>query len=1574
MKRVVLFFACIGASFASIAQNLDNWTQLGMVKFPDNPSVQTTGMGRVSELVYHPADSNTLFAVSASGGLWKSSNEAQTWKSLTDKLPRTACASVCLNKWNPNTIYLGTGDANYNSTGMGVWKSIDGGKTWFQSNSGMGNKLVSKMLMHPADSNTLIAACSDGIYKTYNGGSTWTKKTTVTASYRDLVIKARSGTQILYAATDGNFYRSYDMGENWISSNIYSGLTPAGIKIGVSPADSQVLYCVVWKSTGNRFGGLYKSVDDGNSFTLQSDTPNILGYSSNGSTADGQGAYNLCIAVDPVNINTIYVGAICIWKSTNSGASWTLKSHWAYGVHADKHCFVFSPYNPNKLIITHDGGLDRTVNGGNTWTTLSDGLSASEFYKMGQSMLRKEIVIGGLQDNGLNIYRNGVFATIKGGDWTGDFTFDYRDTNVLYFNGGNRKFVNGGEESINGSGIYTLNASDTNMMFYATTEVYRTTNLKASPSTNVSWTQISNSLGGTNTPTITTMAYNAAGACLYVGRNDGSLFRSDNITSATPSFAQLTKPSGNIGQILVHQRDPNFVIIIIGTKIYRSSNKGQTWTDISMNLPALNLVKVLVDEYSADTVLYAANALGVYYTKRYLPYWSSFSASMPTIAPISDMEIYRDTLTVGNSRLRMSTYGRGIWQTDLFNQVATKPTADFSYYAASASCSPYYFLNDISTGTPSSRRWTITPATGWSFINGSDSSYRVAEIKFNAPGNYLISLTVSNSSGTSVKSVPMVISTLGIAASCVPSTANLGGYTIGIYRFEMNTIDKSSGYSVNANPNIEDYSCNVSTTVKPGGVYTAAITNGNSYNETGRVYIDYNNNGIFETTELACSFTSGQGRRTATITIPSNPAVVNTYLRMRVISDYSALTGACGPLSYGQAEDYALLIDTVKPIVSISVPKPQVNQSFTATFTLNKYVTAFNASAVSVQNGILSNISQTGPLTYTALVVPAQNGKVKLTVAAGKLTDMAGNTNNAVSDSTVFFLGFNSFTFPGLSIKDSLSTSITGGRIDVTLPYGTNLTALISRFTTSANASAKIGGIKQTSDVSAADFSSVVSYVLKSADSLCSNTWNVYVKIQVNRQCSLLTFASMAPAVNSNITHTANGGTVQLVLPFGTPKTNLVTAFTLSDSATAYIGSVKQISGSTANNFTNTVTYTIKAQDTSYKCYYYVQVSEGLSNLCDMLSYSIVSPAASGTINGTVITANVPFGTPLTSLVAAFTISDSATIKVNTTTQVSGSTANNFSDTVKYEVTAQNGINKKIYSVKVNTLPNTSCELLTFYFTGPTITGVITPTAGGGYVHLTVPFGTDIRYLASCFTISDSARIKINGVIQSCGLTRNFTDTVFYDVVAQDGVHTKTYAVIVKVTPNTDCDLLTYKLTNPLTNAVITQTTGGGNVDLVVSPSVNLSSLIAAFTVSDSAKATVNGVPQQSGITANNYTSPFTFTVTSQNGAQAKNYTVTVTYNTGVFAATAGGMAKVVPNPSDGNFHFMFQSNYSVSEPVLVRVVDILGREVFKEKVLCSPSGNTCTHRFDLSTQPKGIYLLKFEQNGTEGILRICVK
>ena len=491
IRKICFLFSLILIGFTSLSQNGAYFTQVGPVQFPGNPSVQTTGMGRVSHMTYHPNDSNIIYAVSASGGVFKTSNEGRTWRPICDNLPQTSCASLLINPKNPEVMYLGTGDANYNYRGMGVWKSYDGGVTWSSSNSGMGNILVSAMQMPSNDTNVVIAACKDGIYKSVNAGKSWTLKSTIKSSYRDLVYRSQSN-KILYAASNTHFYRSFDNGDSWSQTDVNSKINCAGIKLAVSPLDTSKIFCVVWKGGNKPFGGVYRSINNGTNFTLLVDTPNILGYASDGSSQNGQGSYNLTIVCDPINIDVLYVGAINIWKSTNQGKTFQLNSPWAYGVHADKHGFMYSPFNPHKLFIYHDGGIDFTTNDGKNWTTIEDGLSASEFYKMGSSGLYNDYIIGGLQDNGMDVAADKKFLTVRGGDWTGDFAFDNFDAKILYENGGlKRNILSHKTEKINGnSGIYLTHPLDSNVLFEATTDLYRTKNLRANPSSNVSWGQI----------------------------------------------------------------------------------------------------------------------------------------------------------------------------------------------------------------------------------------------------------------------------------------------------------------------------------------------------------------------------------------------------------------------------------------------------------------------------------------------------------------------------------------------------------------------------------------------------------------------------------------------------------------------------------------------------------------------------------------------------------------------------------------------------------------------------------------------------------------------------------------------------------------------------------------------------------------------------------------------------------------------------------------------------------------------------------------------------------------------------
>lgn len=1370
--------------FMAGAQNLANFTQVGPIQFPNNPSVQTTGMGRVSQLVYHPKDSNIMFAITASGGVFKSANEGATWRPISDDMPQTACASLAINPLNPKVMILGTGDANYNGGGLGVWRTDNGGLTWYQSTTGLGNQLVSYIRYTPNDTNTLIAACFNGIYKSTDGGKNWAKKTTVNTSYRDLYYRPQSNS-ILYAATNTFFYRSYDNGNTWTQSNINPSITCAGIKIGVCPSDTNKLYCVVWKSGGTSpFGGVYKSTNNGISFTFQADTPNILGYSSNGSSMDGQGAYNLAIAVDPVNSNTLYLAGICIWKSTNEGVNFTMKSPWAYGVHADKHGYLFSPFNANKLFVYHDGGLDRTTDGGNKWTTLEDGLSASEFYKMGNSLLYNDYIIGGLQDNGMDVAIDKKFFTVRGGDWGGDFAFDAFDSSMLYENGGiKRNIVSNATAGINGQGgIYAVHPKDSNVLFEITTNLYRTNNLRANPASGVTWSQIT-SISGNTTPKALAYSKNAKGT-FYMAYNTQNLYRSIDVNSVAPTFTTVAFPfrSGEqIKQIETCDYDSNIVIVVTNqSRILRSNDKGNNWSSLNKNLPAVTVIKFLLDQKSTDSSMYAATAFGVYYRNKFYKNWINFSNGMPTVAQISDMEIMSDGTDKG--RLHIATYGRGIWQSDLFKATSVPPVADFTVQnSSSQTCANTIIMVDNSVGSPISRSWQILPAKGWSYINGTDSLSERPEVQFSINGAYSICLTVSNAKGSNTKSINYNYAGLSAAASCVTTTNILGGFGIGIYRFELNTIDKSSGAGV---VSYEDFTCNNSTIVKAGNSYTAYLTTGVYNNENAKIYIDFNNNGVMnDAGELVGTIGSGKGRQSCTIAIPVNPLTTGKFLRLRVVSDFSTVTAPCGALSYGQSEDYSIMIDKIKPTLSITIPKPTVSSSFTAIFKASEILGGFESKDIVVSNGVLSNFTQQSALVYTAKITPINNGLVNLNIAAGTFSDLVGNTNNVVADSTSFFLGIKTFAFVGLSTKDVIIQTPAGGAITSYVPYGTKLDSLISTYTLSDTSTAFVGGVLQNSAVNKNNFKTVITYTIKAKDASITKTYSVTVIINKNTACDLLSYGFVTPAVTGTITPTGGGGNVNLMVPYGTSLTAIKAWFTLSDSSTAKVYGVKQISNTTVNDYTSPLILQVIAQDTTFTKTYFIYVKMGKSQSCDLLQYSLQSPAVNGIITavgntGGTVALTLPFGSSLNNLIAVFKLSDSAIAKVQQVVQKSGISANTYQSTFSYKVTAQDTNFSKRYDITATVLKNDKAELLTYCLMSPADTGVITTIVGGGYVKIKVPYTTDLTNLIGVFTLSDSAKGSVNLIQQKSGLTSNdFTDTVQFSVKSHNGLLSNLYKI-----------------------------------------------------------------------------------------------------------------------------------------------------------------------------------------------------
>ncbi|MBN2745896.1 MAG: choice-of-anchor J domain-containing protein, partial [Bacteroidales bacterium] len=762
-----------------------SWTELGPVALPYNGTGQPNGLGRVNAIAFHPTNANIIYVGAPSGGLWKTSNGGSTWASLTDGLPSLGVSSIIIDPTNTNTIYLGTGDRDGgDAPGIGVYKSIDGGVNWSVANSGMGNRTVNQMIMHPSNNSLILAATSGGVYKTVNAGVSWTLVSTA-SNFKDIVFKPGDPTTV-YGAVNNYFYKSTNTGDSW--TNITSGLPTSGrFVIGVSAANANYVYVVVGNSSG--FVGAYRSTNSGTSFTTMSTSPNILGYEADGSGSASQAFYDLCIAVDPTNINTIYVGGINIWKSTNGGTSWTINAHWvgtnAPNIHADQHWLGFSPVN-GRLYNGNDGGVYYTTNGGSSWIDNSSGLAIAQVYRIGQSALSKNQVINGYQDNGTAIYKNGSWSTEIGGDGM-ECIVDYTDTNYLYgalYYGDIRRSTNGGTyfyaiadnglNGINESGAwvtpYTLNSSNANIMYIGYKNVWRSTNVKTSSTSSIVWTKISTFGTSTNLSDIESSPADAN--ILYVSRGS-QLFRTDNANATTPTWATLSA-SNTISDIKAHPTNSNIVYITAGTNIYKSTNKGSSWTSIKGNLPTVSMNTLIIDK-NANEGIYVGTDVGVFYKDATMTNWVSFSTGLPPAAEITELEIHYAT-NAQNSVIRAATYGRGLWSSDLYSNPAIPPVADFNASLTTPCLGQYITFNDLSTNSPTTWQWTFSPST-ITYATGSSATSQHPVVKFNAAGNYTVTLYASNAYGndTIIKTGYINVGTPYTA----PVTENFESFTVG---------------------------------------------------------------------------------------------------------------------------------------------------------------------------------------------------------------------------------------------------------------------------------------------------------------------------------------------------------------------------------------------------------------------------------------------------------------------------------------------------------------------------------------------------------------------------------------------------------------------------------------------------------------------------------------------------------------------------------------------------------------------------------------------------------------------------
>lgn len=725
--------------------------------------------GRTRALMFDPNDGTNkkVWAGGVGGGLWYNNditNASSQWQAVDDFWANIAISCIAYDPTNTNVFYVGTGEGWYNvdaQYGGGVWKTTDGGATWsvLSATTSSTFRYVQKILVHPITGDVYVGT-NNGIRRSTNGGTTFSS--VLSGFIADIEIGADNN---LYAATGnvftaGNIYSSASGNSGtWTSIN-GNGFPTSGIgrvEISTAPSDANVLYALTQDLSTYDVGGIYRSADKGatwSSLTMPT-------WSDGGNFARGQAWYDLISGVDPSNANTVYVGGVDLFKSTNGGSSWTQLSNWwrdpshAKYAHADQHAIIFRPSDPNFVVYGNDGGVSITTDGGSNFETRVNEYNVTQFYSCAiHPDANSPIIIGGAQDNGSHyIDAVGIQPSVEvlGGD--GAFAFYDQDVDDIFIvssqNGNFHKYVNGSYagQILSGSQGEFISPGDyddrENILYTAlknsTSSIIRVTNVDGSPSEE----SIATSLNAEATH-FSVSPYAPVGTTnLFVGTAGGGVYKITNAHNGSASTSNISVPgSGSISCIEIGASENELLVTKSNygvTSVYYSSNGGSSWSSKEGDLPDMPVRWALFNPNNRSEVILATE-VGVWGTNDITvssPDWEPHVLGMANVRV--DMLQVRDS----DKEVVAGTHGRGFFTSSGFNDGAQPNlTAKFSANTTSINVGESVTFTDESTGSPETWAWTFTGGTVSSYNGQSPPA-----ISYATAGCYEVVLTVTRNSG-----------------------------------------------------------------------------------------------------------------------------------------------------------------------------------------------------------------------------------------------------------------------------------------------------------------------------------------------------------------------------------------------------------------------------------------------------------------------------------------------------------------------------------------------------------------------------------------------------------------------------------------------------------------------------------------------------------------------------------------------------------------------------------------------------------------------------------------------------------
>ncbi|MBL7993957.1 glycosyl hydrolase [bacterium] len=735
MKRIkmILFSSMLLiAAYSVVAQNAgapaaDSLKNISLAGLKFRSIGPAFAGGRVVDLAVNPKNPAQYFVASGHGSLWKTNNNGITFSPVFDSQKSFSIGCVVIDPSNTNIVWAGTGESNNQTNvifGDGVYKSEDGGKSW--KNMGLGqSEYIGGIVVDPGNSNVVYVAAygpfrneggERGIYKTTDGGKTWTRVLFIsdyTGCYQVhmdprysniLYAVAHQRFKKLYSTVQGGpesaIYRSTDSGTSW--QKIMSGLPSEDVgRIGmaVSPANPDVLYAIV---QAKEKGGVYRSSDRGASWTKKNSYVSAYPF------------YFQELFCDTKDENLVYSMDVFNQVSRDGGANWSNLGE--KFKHVDNHALWIDPANNKHLLSGCDGGVYESWDQGKEWD-FKNNLPIAEIYKVStDNALPFYNVYAGTQDN--NSFTGPSRTISSGGITNQDWLFtlggdgfetqaDWKDPDILYVqsqNGGLVRYDKKTGEQLYIKPIDTADVAyrfdwdaallishhDNKRLYFGGNRLFRTDDRgntwslispdltrgvpqKILKMQGKSWS-IDELASKGSMAQISAIAESPLDQnILYVGSGDGLIY------VTTDGGKTWTKPASipglpeyaRIHQIIASVHDKsvayaachNFSDGDYKPYLLKTSDGGKTWTSINANLPKKGSTYTIAEDHVDPKLLFTGTLFGVYFSNTGGQEWIPFNNGMPAMA-IMDMAIQRR-----ENDLVVSTFGRGIYILDDYSSL-----------------------------------------------------------------------------------------------------------------------------------------------------------------------------------------------------------------------------------------------------------------------------------------------------------------------------------------------------------------------------------------------------------------------------------------------------------------------------------------------------------------------------------------------------------------------------------------------------------------------------------------------------------------------------------------------------------------------------------------------------------------------------------------------------------------------------------------------------------------------------------------------------------------------------------------